>query len=62
MLVLKASRDPILTMRRARWIVETLPRARLEIVECAGHFLQEDQPQRVAELLCAFLDEPEPRA
>ncbi len=56
-LLLKGSRDPILTTQRARRLVKALPHARLEVVEDAGHFLQEDQPQQVAELLRAFLNE-----
>jgi pimeloyl-ACP methyl ester carboxylesterase len=56
-LVLKAERDPILTMNRARWLVQTLPNARLEVVEKAGHYAQEDQPEKVAAAISGFLKE-----
>lgn len=56
-LVLKADRDPILTMKRAEWLVQTLPQARLEVIEQAGHFAQEDQPEKVAAAISAFLRE-----
>lgn len=56
-LVLKADRDPILTTKRAEWLVQTLPRARLEVIEQAGHFAQEDQPEKVAAAISAFLRE-----
>lgn len=54
-MIVKATRDPILTMGRARWLAATLPNARLEIVEGAGHFVQEDRPEAVAALLRDFL-------
>ena len=65
-LILRGRYDPVLTMSRARWLRETLPQARLEVVLGAGHFLQEDQPERVASLLVDFLtegtrDSPPPR-
>ena len=65
-LILRARYDPVLTMSRARWLREALPQARLEVVSRAGHFLQEDQPERVASLLVDFLtegrtDSPPPR-
>ena len=56
-LVLKADRDPILTMKRAEWLVQTLPRGRLVVIEQAGHFAQEDQPSKVATAISAFLRE-----
>ncbi|MCH8993771.1 MAG: haloalkane dehalogenase [Chloroflexi bacterium] len=54
-LVLKAERDPILTMKRAKWLIQTLPSARLEVVEKAGHYAQEDQPEKVAAAISQFL-------
>jgi haloalkane dehalogenase len=54
-LILKGRYDPILTTSRARWLQEALPQARLEVLPGAGHFLQEDQPERVASLLVDFL-------
>lgn len=56
-LVLKAARDPILTMSRANWLIHTLPKARLEVVEKAGHYAQEDQPEKVAAAISQFLVE-----
>lgn len=57
-LIVKAQRDPILSTSRARALLDVLPHARLELVRDAGHFLQEDQPERVAELLADFLASP----
>ena len=56
-LVLKAAQDPILTMSRAKWLVQTLPNARLQVVEKAGHYAQEDQPEKVAAAISRFLKE-----
>ena len=68
-LIVRGRYDPVLTMTRARWLRDALPQARLEVVSRAGHFLQEDQPERVASLLADFLTEgrtdspaPRPRA
>ncbi len=60
-LIVKGSRDPILATSRARWLTATLPRARLAVVEGAGHFLQEDRPREVADLLSGFLSDDPPR-
>lgn len=54
-LILKGRWDPILSMRRARWLARTLPHARVEVIDGAGHFLQEDQPARVAELVASHI-------
>lgn len=54
-LIVRGSRDPILTAGRARTIAQALPDARLEVLEGAGHFLQEDDPRAVARLLNDFL-------
>ncbi len=52
-----ASNDRVLSMGRARWLVETLPDARLEIIEKAGHYAQEDQPEKIALAISHFLGE-----
>ena len=56
-LILRGRFDPILSMARARLLARLLPDARLEVVPGAGHFMQEDQPERVAASLRAFLTE-----
>lgn len=56
-LILRGRFDPILSMARARTLARMLPDARLEVVPRAGHFMQEDQPERVAASLRAFLTE-----
>jgi haloalkane dehalogenase len=56
-LVLKAANDLVLSMNRARWLVRTLPDARLEIIEKAGHYAQEDQPVKIAAAISRFLAE-----
>ena len=55
-LVLFSTEDPIFTVRVGERWVDRLPGAGpLELVENAGHFLQEDQGEAVAERIVAFL-------
>ena len=55
-LILKGDRDPVLTAQRAHRLRELIPRSRLQIIPKAGHFLQEEQPQAVAEAVRFFLE------
>jgi haloalkane dehalogenase len=56
-LVLFSDRDPIFSRRAAEVMAELLPAAQLEpAVEGAGHFLQEDRGEAVAERIAAWLD------
>lgn len=54
-LIVRGSRDPILTAKRAQRMVDVLPSARVEVMQGAGHFLQEDDPAEVGRLLNNFL-------
>lgn len=56
--VLFATEDPIFSVAVGERWVERVPGARrLELIENAGHFLQEDQGEEVAARLVAFLKE-----
>ncbi len=55
-LILKGETDPILTMARAHHLQQLLPHSRLQVIEGAGHFVQEDRPQAVAEAVRTFLE------
>jgi pimeloyl-ACP methyl ester carboxylesterase len=35
-------------------LAAAMPHARLEVIDGAGHFLPEDQPERLAELIAGF--------
>jgi pimeloyl-ACP methyl ester carboxylesterase len=43
-------------MARAHRLQQLLPNSRLQVIEGAGHFVQEDQPQAVAEAVRTFLE------
>ena len=49
--------DPVTARINPVPVVEAMPKARLEMVRDAGHFLQEDQPEEVARRILAFLGE-----
>ena len=36
-----------------------MPHARIEVVEKAGHYIQEDQPGELSRLILEFLDGPD---
>jgi haloalkane dehalogenase len=55
-LVLFGTEDPIFPVRVGeRWVERLSGAGPLELVEAAGHFLQEDQGETVAERIIAFL-------
>ncbi len=43
------------TMARVK---RDLPQAQLKALPNCGHFLQEDEPDKIADLMCSFLDSP----
>lgn len=47
--------DPIVPLSCARRYAALLPNARLEVVEDCGHYVDLEQPQRLAELVAAFV-------
>ena len=54
-LVLFGAEDPFLPTSIAERFVKEMPNAELQLLAGAGHFLQEDAPEEVAERLAAFL-------
>ena len=58
-LFLFGEHDPVTARINPTPVVEAMPKARLEIVPGAGHFLQEDQPEEVTRRIRAFLGEAE---
>jgi pimeloyl-ACP methyl ester carboxylesterase len=54
-LVIWGAVDKALPVALAEGIVEEIPQARLETIPDAGHFVPEERPERVAQLLKEFL-------
>lgn len=54
-LIAWADRDLMLPRSEMRRIARALPHAETTVIERAGHFLQEDQPERVAATIAAFM-------
>jgi len=54
-LILWGREDPFLPPRLAAKLRDAIPGATLEILEEAGHFVQEDEPDLLAERIAAFL-------
>jgi pimeloyl-ACP methyl ester carboxylesterase len=57
MLLAWAPEDRIFPLRFARRLAETIPGARLEEIADSRAFVPEDQPERLAELIAAFVAE-----
>jgi pimeloyl-ACP methyl ester carboxylesterase len=56
-LVIVGSEDKLSPERYARFLAGKIPSARLEILPGAGHMLMLEQPNQVADLLKAFMDQ-----
>lgn len=56
-LVICGSEDQMTPPRFSEYLVETLPKARLEIIPDAGHMVMLEKPETVARLIKGFLDE-----
>ncbi len=54
-LIIFGAEDKMVPVATGRVLQEQLPQSRLEIVAAAGHMVMLEQPERVAELLSAFL-------
>ena len=54
-LVVCGGDDPLVPVATARMIAERIPRARLELVERAGHLLLWDEPERIAPQIGQFV-------
>jgi len=56
-LLLFGDKDPVLGVAAGRLIERKMPHAGpLEVVKDAGHFLQEDKGEEIAERIVTFLD------
>ena len=53
-----APEDRFFKLRYAERLARDMPRARLERIEDSSTFVSEDQPERLAELIAAFVSEP----
>ena len=58
-LFIAGDRDPVTRWLGVDWILEAMPHARVEVVEKAGHYIQEDQPGELSRLILEFLDGPD---
>jgi pimeloyl-ACP methyl ester carboxylesterase len=56
-LILHGTRDRVLPKTSAQWLTRDLSNARLQWLEGLGHFPQEEDPERIGDLLAAFLAE-----
>jgi pimeloyl-ACP methyl ester carboxylesterase len=54
-LVIWGEKDPVLPVALAETILRDIPQARLATIPDAGHFVPEEQPERVAQLLKEFI-------
>jgi pimeloyl-ACP methyl ester carboxylesterase len=61
-LMIWGDRDPVFTRETTENFGEWVPNLRVEHIEKAGHFVQTDAPERVNELLIAFLREGDARS
>lgn len=60
-LLLFGEKDPVISRESRRLLSELLRNAREIVIPGCGHLPQEERPETVAELLCAFLHRREPR-
>ena len=56
-LFLFSDKDPVTALIDPRPLIDRMPNARLEMTKEAGHYLQEDQPEAVAQRILEFLNE-----
>lgn len=57
-LVMSGDEDPCVPLRNGRMLAARLPDARLHVVPGGGHLFLLDEPENVAGVIRAFLDEP----
>lgn len=60
-LILWGAADDFQDVKYGRRLADRLPSARLVVLEEAGHFLPEDQPEEIARLLREFIHQTRPR-
>lgn len=56
-LIVAGDQDPSVPLRNARLLAARIPRARLHVVKGGGHLFLLDEPENVAGVICAFLDD-----
>jgi pimeloyl-ACP methyl ester carboxylesterase len=56
-LVVGGDQDPSVPLRNARLLAARIPRASLHVVKGGGHLFLLDEPENVAPVIAAFLDE-----
>ena len=56
-LFLFGDKDPVTARIDPRPVIDRMPNARLEMIEDAGHYLQEDRPEVVTGHILEFLNE-----
>jgi pimeloyl-ACP methyl ester carboxylesterase len=54
-LLIQGKEDAIIPLRAAKTLQRQIPGSRMVILEGAGHFAMQDQPERFAEVVIAFL-------
>jgi pimeloyl-ACP methyl ester carboxylesterase len=59
-LVVWGAEDKVFPLEKGRRLAQEMPNARFEVVADSYGFLSEDQPERLAELIAAFVREPVP--
>jgi pimeloyl-ACP methyl ester carboxylesterase len=61
-LIAWAPEDRFFKFEHAERLAATIPDARLERIEDSWTYVSEDQPERLAELIAAFVREPQPQS
>jgi len=56
-LVLHGDRDPVVPLANGRYLAQSLPHGRLEVIPGAGHLFLFDEPDRAVPALVSFLSE-----
>jgi len=56
-LILRGSHDPYLSWDIAARLHNDIPGSRLEIIRNSGHFMQEDEPEKIVQALTKFIQE-----
>jgi len=56
-LILRGSHDPYLSRDIAARLYNDIPGSRLEIIRNSGHFMQEDEPEKIVQALTKFIQE-----
>ena len=60
--VIAGSDDQVVPPVNATYLAERLPSGRADLVDGAGHWVQQEQPEQVSRLLIQFLHDQAPRS